>query len=348
MTRYNLRNATWITIYWAIVGLMAFGFESIVLFNTRTLVDHIVTFLLFMVPPILVGLPFIIFEKEILKPWIHKYNFKESLVWRILIYLGGILGVYSGIRFLISRTSFINLDPDEFFLLKYAFVWGIGSILVLIFNNLSERLDPSIFKSWLKGEYFKPRDEIRVFLFCDINHSTTIAEDLGSASYFQFLDKFYDLITPAIKKYRGEIYQYVGDEVVISWTLDKAKYKNNAIELFFYLQKILNTNAIDFLDRFGYRPEIKGSLHYGTVTKGEVGLIKKELIYTGDVLNTASRMHKISKEHKVPLVISEDLLLEFSALQSFQIRNEGEFLLSGKRECLNLMSVRVRIADNDL
>lgn len=340
INRHNLRNASWITLYWAIVGFVAFGFESIVLYGGRSLNEHLTTFALFMGPPIFFGMPFIMFEKEYLRPWIKRYDFKKSLLWRALIYLSGILGVYSVIRFLMLNTNFMADHTDDFFLLKYVFVWGIGSILVLVFNNLTERLDPSTYTSWLKGEYFKPKEETRVFLFCDINHSTTIAEQLGSAHYFQFLDKFYDLVTPMVKRYKGAIYQYVGDEVVVSWALPKAVLHNNAINLFFHLEKLLNTNAIDFLDQFGYRPEIKGSLHYGIVTKGEVGVIKKELIYTGDVLNAASRMHKVSKERGVPLVISKNLIQQFPDLSGFDVKEEGEFLLTGKKKYLTLMSVK--------
>lgn len=228
---------------------------------------------------------------------------------------------------------------SEPFLLKFTFVWGLGSILALMFHNLSSRHDPKIFRSWLKGAYHKPSQEERVFLFCDINGSTPIAERLGSRAYFDFLNHFYSLIAPVIQKYNGEIYQYVGDEVVISWPLDKALEANNALELFFRMKAELEKHSDFFCDNFSFIPTIKGSLHVGQVTRGELNTVKKEFIYTGDVLNTASRMYRICKEKDVSLVISRRLLKKFSNLHRFHFRDGGFFHPEGKQKKLYLYAV---------
>ena len=75
-----------------------------------------------------------------------------------------------------------------------------------------------MFWSMLIGEYHKPKNENRIFIFLDINESTSIAEDLGHTRYFMMLRRFFRDITLPIMANDGEIYQYVGDEVVLNWS----------------------------------------------------------------------------------------------------------------------------------
>ena len=45
-----------------------------------------------------------------------------------------------------------------------------------------------------------------------------------------------------------------------------------------------------YQDRFGLVPSFKAGIHIGKVTTGEIGKIKRDIIFTGDVLNTAARI----------------------------------------------------------
>lgn len=68
----------------------------------------------------------------------------------------------------------------------------------------------------LSGEYHKPKIENRIFIFIDINGSTYIAEASGHEKYFRMLRNFFSDITIPVLANDGEIYQYVGDEVLVS------------------------------------------------------------------------------------------------------------------------------------
>jgi adenylate cyclase len=337
---YNIKNLHWIVAHWVLIGFLAFAFETLLLYQEKSYSSHFFTFLWYLIPPVLFGWPFLVFENRVLRRWIKQIDFRLSLLLRVTFYLGGMIGVY----YLIQQTAFMVYGIDHPFathsLWKFLFVWVPGSVFALLFHSLTARLDPATFVSWIKGEYHKPMDEVRVFLFADINESTAIAESLGSRKYFEFLDLFFSLTTPVIQKYKGEIYQYVGDEIVISWPLEKALNSANAIHLFFRLSQILEQNQQHFMEAFGYRPVIKGSLHFGKVTKGELGRVKKELIFTGDVLNTAARMHNICKKIEAPLVVSRRLLKQFSDLTPFQVMNEGYFNLPGKTEQIFIYSLK--------
>ena len=53
-------------------------------------------------------------------------------------------------------------------------------------------------------------------MFVDLISSTAIAEALGNKKYHSLLRDFYADMTNPIIYNKGEIYQYVGDEIVIS------------------------------------------------------------------------------------------------------------------------------------
>jgi adenylate cyclase len=58
----------------------------------------------------------------------------------------------------------------------------------------------------------------RIFLFIDLKSSTSIAESLGNLRYSEFLIDYYDDMTDAILMSKAEIYQYIGDEIVLTWS----------------------------------------------------------------------------------------------------------------------------------
>jgi adenylate cyclase len=54
-------------------------------------------------------------------------------------------------------------------------------------------------------------------MFIDLKDSTPIAEKLGNIPYFKFIREFIYQISIALIEHDGIIYQYVGDEIVVSW-----------------------------------------------------------------------------------------------------------------------------------
>ncbi|WP_296317914.1 adenylate/guanylate cyclase domain-containing protein, partial [Winogradskyella sp. UBA3174] len=104
-------------------------------------------------------------------------------------------------------------------------------------------------------------------------------------------DLFAD-VTNTILNNEGEIYQYVGDEIVISWSMKKGVRKANCLNCFTQIQKKLVDLRPIYEKKYNVMPEFKAGIHYGSVMAGEVGVIKKDIIYSGDVLNTAARIQE--------------------------------------------------------
>ena len=90
---------------------------------------------------------------------------------------------------------------------------------------------------------------------------------------------------------------------------------------------------------FGLCPTFKAGFHFGKVTTGEIGALKKEIIFTGDVLNSTARIQGLCNQYKVDLLISKDLINNLDLDSEFQITSLGNIELRGKLENIELCTL---------
>lgn len=168
-------------------------------------------------------------------------------------------------------------------------------------------------------------------MFIDLKSSTAIAERLGHIKYHNLLNDFFDDINDSIIFSKGEIYQYIGDEVTVSWSMKNGIENENCLRCFFGIVDEIKNKSSRYMERYGIIPEFKAGLHYGNVTIGEVGVIKKEIVFTGDVLNTTARIQEMCNTYNVSLLVSKALfdLLQIDNLYTKQVM--GEITLRGKQ-----------------
>ena len=114
-----------------------------------------------------------------------------------------------------------------------------------------------------------------------------------------------------------------------------------------YIVRIKNNTYVkikknEYIRRYGLTPEFKAGIHFGKVTIGEIGVVKKDIVFSGDVLNSASRIQSKCNELGANILISENLL-EILNLpnQKFSSHKVGEFELRGKSEKIILYSISV-------
>ncbi|WP_025743264.1 adenylate/guanylate cyclase domain-containing protein [Aquimarina pacifica] len=238
----------------------------------------------------------------------------------------------------------VIIDISKKFFTSFSF-WsiviyiGVSLNIALFFSEISEYLGVEILYNFLFGKYHKPIKEIRIFMFLDMKSSTTIAEKIGHEIYFELIKQYYEDMTDAILETEGEIYQYVGDEIVISWKEKTGLYKNNCIHCFKKIRDNFNVKENDYLHKYGLVPDFKAGYHIGEVTTGEIGIIKRDIIYTGDVLNTAARIQAKCNEYNTNVLISEELILKLSKDATFQYTEIGKLILRGKSETVKLCSI---------
>lgn len=193
--------------------------------------------------------------------------------------------------------------------------------------------------NFIIGKYHNPIEVKRIFCFIDLAGSTTIAENLGHYKFGLFLKDYYGDITPAIRKTQAEIYQYVGDEIVLSWQYEKGIKNNNAIRCYFIMKDIMKGLEGKYMEKYGYYPKFRAGTHGGKVTVTWVGEIKKEILFIGDVLNTTSRIQEACKRLSKDFLISEQLLKDFENFDDFTASFEEETKPRGKDEKVKLFSV---------
>ena len=238
----------------------------------------------------------------------------------------------------------IVLDSLWKFMQKFAF-WSVvlyaGMILdfAIFYSEIEYLGGNGVLYNYVFGKYHRPKQEMRIFMFLDMKSSTTIAENIGHSKYFDLLKTYYADMTDAILETSGEIYQYVGDEIVVTWTKKKGIYANNCIQCFTKISKTIEQKRMEYHKMFGLVPEFKAGYHLGEVTTGEIGIIKKDIIHTGDVLNTTARIQAQCNKYNAKALISGDLLEELQKEDPISFTQIGELTLRGKKKPIKLFSI---------
>ena len=219
--------------------------------------------------------------------------------------------------------------------------WLIVVLGTLIVLQVNDKYGPGVFLDFLLGKYFHPKREERIFMFMDLRSSTTIAEKLGEQRYFNFLKDIFRHSTASILDAKGEIYQYVGDEIVISWKMHEGVDNANCLNCFFEIQEALKLKASYYrLTYDGIVPEFKAGLHYGYVMAGEIGVVKRDIVFSGDVLNTAARIQQKCNELGVNILLSNYLLDKLKLKNgTYEPKKIGDMELRGKEQKVMLYTL---------
>jgi adenylate cyclase len=220
-------------------------------------------------------------------------------------------------------------EPGSFAIYFYLVV--IDTFLtILSFINLM--LGEGNLGKLLRGQYYHPRDEERIFMFLDLQSSTTLAERLGHIQYSKLLqDCFNDMGEMAEDE--AEIYQYVGDGAILTWKIEKGLKNQNCLRAFFRFKHQLIERKDYYQNEYGCEPLFKAGMNAGVVTVTEVGKYKKEIAYHGDTINTAARIQGKCNEFQKDLLISGALVkhldqsaFTFEKLGSIELRGKGDLV----------------------
>lgn len=271
-----------------------------------------------------------------------------SISLKSLVYFVFIIVILSLLSFSIEKQVGIDLDNERGWWRKDPFFWNtvlffiISSMVFSFIRIANDKFGRGVFLNMLIGTYKRPKEEERILMFIDLKDSTKIAEQLGHEAYSRFIQACFKDLNSILKKYDAEIYQYVGDEAVINWTKRRGFKKNNCINLFFDFQKILLDRSSFYQDDYGFTPIFKAGVHSGKIMIAEVGTIKKELAFHGDVINSASRIQSLCNDYDTSLLVSETILNNInSSLVNYEEIKEN-FILKGKQEKLRVFAITIK------
>jgi adenylate cyclase len=235
--------------------------------------------------------------------------------------------------------SFYQRTFETVWLLEKTPEWIILFVLTQLWIEINEKYSPGVFFDIILGRYTQPKDEKRIIMFIDMKDSTRIAERLGHKDYYKFIRDFIFYISTGIMEYGGRIYQYVGDEIVISWTQSR-RNAGKALYALIEARKQLNKKLEYFKTTYNIIPEFKAAIHVGVVTIGEIGVLKRDLVMSGDTMNTAARIRTACNELNQKFIVSKDFL-DLNKLRSYQVENLGPIEMKGKNSSVELFALKI-------
>lgn len=217
--------------------------------------------------------------------------------------------------------------------------WVILFVMTLLAMEINEKYSPGVFFDIMIGKYLQPKEERRIIMFLDLKDSTPIAEKLGHKEYFKFIRDFIFYISSGFIENDGRIYQYVGDEIVVWWPESKENAKK-AIGALLSARKELNQNFDRFKRKYGTLPEYKVGLHAGMVTVGQVGIIKKDLVMSGDAINTAARIRSACSQLNHKFIASKEVI-DLLDMKDWQAEPLGVADLKGKNQDVEVYALKI-------
>jgi adenylate cyclase len=236
-------------------------------------------------------------------------------------------------------TRFIENTFRENWLLEKMPEWVLLFILTQLALEINHNYSSGVFLNIIVGRYLKPTDEKRIIMFIDLKNSTPIAEKLGHKEYFKFIRDVIYCMAAGIAEYDGRVYQYVGDEIVAWWPQSPGNARkciNSIIEA----RKILNLNNELFRREYDIVPEYKVGVHTGDIMVGQVGIAKKDLVMSGDTINTAARIRSACTELNQKFLVSKEMI-ELLDMKDWQTESMGMVDLKGKNEDTELFVLKI-------
>jgi adenylate cyclase len=222
---------------------------------------------------------------------------------------------------------------------------GISLVITVIFVIILQAaglVGRRTFRDLMLGRYRRPRAERRFFLFVDVVGSTAIAERLGPLQAHRFLSAVFSAVAEPVAVYRGEIYQYVGDEIVVTWTEAEGRLEARPLRCFFLMEEALRNLKETFRRQFSTEPGLRAALHLGEVIAGEVGEQRRAIVFHGDVMNTASRLEQATREVGCRFIASADALRAFGPQPDMELKDLGALVLRGRKEPIRASGVELR------
>jgi adenylate cyclase len=302
---------------------------------------------------ILIGFVVGILEEFVFKKTFQSISFLSVLIIRSALYsllTSVILCLVLSIEISITENISYGAAVIEYLyspLFRRDFLFtSLFIILIIFISQITLLIGRPNFFRLLLGFYHQPHEVARIFMFVDLTGSTTIAEKLTNKAFSAFVkDYFYD-VSDAIMMYKGEVYQYVGDEIIIVWPIRTTNM--NCIQSFFKMVEIIERKRKTYFSKYGIVPEFKAAIHGGPVIITSVGKQKKAIVYHGDVLNTTARIEKKCNELQEKLLVSGDMLKYIHPGSDFIVEEKGNIELRGKANKLSLYGVRLKAAESML
>jgi adenylate cyclase len=272
-----------------------------------------------------------------MRVWLGGLSFTANLIVRSTIYAAIIIVIQLSQAGEVIAGLPLDRSSQNFW---FGFIYSaVISVLMNLVFGVANIIGPRAFLNFITGRYHSPVEENRFVLFVDIAGSTGLAERLGGVGIHRFLDRTFRLLTVAVVDYRGEVLNYIGDEVIVTWRESSGAIECRPLRCFTAMRDALAHASSQFEREFGAVPRIRGSLHFGPVIVGEIGDIKRAIVFNGDVMNTAARLEELSRNVDGGFLASRAAMERFNSAPPFAIRDLGRLPIRGRADGIDVVGI---------
>jgi adenylate cyclase len=272
-----------------------------------------------------------------MRDWLGRLSFTKSLIVRSTIY-AAIIVIIQGFSLgeIIAGLPVEASHPG--FWSGFASAAMIAVLMNLTFS-IANIIGPRAFLNFVTGRYHSPVEEDRFTLFVDIAGSTGLAERLGGLAIHRLLDRTFRLLTMAVVDYHGEVLNYVGDEVIVTWREHRGAIDCRPLRCFMAMRDELARASRQFEREFGVVPRIRRSLHFGPVIVGEIGDVKRAIVFNGDVMNTTARLEELSRSVDGGFLASRTAMERFFSKPPFALHDLGRLPIRGRAGGIDVFGI---------
>jgi len=283
-----------------------------------------------------------------MKPLIRKQAYIYIMLLRVIVVFVSLILMSLAARFMLFFQGHLSADEIITSWLERlttlptlaAFLYLIVAVSIVSFIvHMSFMTGQPLLINLLLGKYHLPKEEQRIFMFLSLKDFKYNAEVLGHKQYSRLIqDCFHDLTESAIAC-DVEIYQYVGNEAVLTWLPEKGIKNNNCINVYYQFHQTLQHKKNYYMTLYGTVPQFVAGVNAGLVMVAEIGDIKRDITYLSDVLNTTARIQDQCERFDKSLLISSEIKKILTCPLSLSFKSMGSVLLKGKEKPVKLWSV---------
>ncbi len=188
------------------------------------------------------------------------------------------------------------------------------------------------------------RRQTVVVLFCDLRGFTSHAEDLAPEALVEELNQYFEAMLEPIARHGGVVDKFIGDAIMAVWGVPQGRPDDAhaaieaAKDMGVALDTLNQTRVIK-----GQKPLRQGiGLHIGEVVAGNIGTqARRQFTVIGDAVNLASRLEALTKQHKVPLIVSGAMLraAQKSTKTPINMRSLGTVDVRGRQQAVEIFGI---------
>jgi len=249
-----------------------------------------------------------------------------SLIVFFVLVISRMNRFHMGFNEVLASDEFRHYIIEEDF--NIVIVYSIVFAFIINFTMLMNRkMGRGVILGFITGKHYYPIEIERIFMFLSIRYSDQIVKKIGRLNFHKFLKDFFFDITDPILKHKGIIYEYVEDEVVVSWRPKEGVIDANCIRTFYEAKKRIKENREHYYNKYGFVPQFVAGYHIGNVVQGELGEVKSTFAFFGDVMNTTARIKEQCEILDNELTVSAHVKYRLELPKIYKFSSCGEINL---------------------